>query len=135
MKWNSPSEVGNKVLEGSLEEVWISWAADQRYGGRQGAQQYIEQQVAIGNVIETRGKDLLHGPTKRQVGVLANKKIYHTGRSNLRVAAVLRYPQLPDSEYYRDKPGAFDKLIPEVKKHGWSYVVLVSGVLKSGQGS
>lgn len=121
-------EDNHKVLRGSPNEVWISWSATPKYGGGQELQQYIEQQIAIGDSIEARGQNLWHSKTKRQVGVLSNN-VRHSGSSKLRVAAVLRYPQSPNDQYFLEKPWAFDDLAPEVRQRGWSYVVLVSGVL------
>jgi len=126
--WKAAATARRIVLEGSPEEVWISWSADSRFGGGQGLQRHIERHVAVGDPVEARERDLWHESTKRKIGVLC-KDIRHSGTSKLSVAAVYRYPQSPDDNHFRANPDAFKNLIPEVCERGWSYVVLVSGVV------
>ncbi|RME60667.1 hypothetical protein D6779_01775, partial [Candidatus Parcubacteria bacterium] len=47
-------------------------------------------------------------------------------RSDLRVAAVLRYP-LSEEQYRGDKHWIWEKLIDNVKKQGWLWLVCVQG--------
>ena len=45
--------------------------------------------------------------------------------------AVIRYPQNKDQDYFINRPAKFEKLTDKVKKQGWTYLVLVAGILAS----
>lgn len=121
--WKSASTDRRTILEGSLEgEVWISWAAYRDVDGAS-VQDYIEKYVRVGDPVIVVGRDILHqtGGTRTKIGVLQKK--YKGGKgSELSIAAVYRLPQDPEGEY-------FLRLIDAVQQRGWSYVVLVAGVL------
>jgi superfamily I DNA/RNA helicase/superfamily II DNA or RNA helicase len=111
-----------KILQGSPDEVFISWAAQPRNGGLD-LQEYIKKHVARNDNILVRGSSLLHidGPSFREVGRL-RKEFSGNEHAKLRVAEVYRYPQEAESSF-------FDSLIEQVKNQGWSYLVLVEGTL------
>ena len=113
-----------KVLEGRPKEVYISWSAKKTNNGPNFcAQDYIEHYVRMGDKIFVTAKNLYHvyNGKKTQVGCL-RKEFYGDDNSIIEVAAVLRYPQQPDNDYW---PG----LTKKVQARGWTYIVLVSGFL------
>jgi RecQ family ATP-dependent DNA helicase len=124
--WNCKPYQGaqstGKMLQGSPEEVFISWAAQHNNDGVQ-LQSYIEEKIARNDPILVRGSRLIHvhGGRQREVGRL-KKEFFGGESSKLRVAEVYRYLQLDDNPYY-------DRLVKPVQDRGWSYVVLVEGTL------
>ena len=123
--WNkieyAGSAKGGRVLMGSPEEVYISWAAPNRNLGKK-VQEYIKNNVEKGDTINVQGRQLLHSYQNRQQQVGSLSKDFEIGRGELRVADVCRYSQDNEGRY-------FEGLVDDVKSKGWSYVVLVEGTL------
>lgn len=110
-------------LKGSPEEIWVSLAG-RADPVEEGWQEYIAQEVAIGDPLELRGKQFRH--KGRPVGALSGKthaRLQQPGSPpRLRVSNVIRYTC---GNYFREhNPGFWLELHETVKRQGWFYVVL-----------
>ncbi len=84
-------------------------------------QSYIEKQVSIGDEIVAKGRSLYHSGNGGflQIGCLSAKAFNQGVVGQLKVTAVIRYPQ----NFLKEQRTTFTQLVQE---RGWSYVVLVS---------
>ena len=104
--------------------------ADPYHPDPDACQNYIEQEVCVGDPISLGGRgagtnmELLHcGPLgkTRQIGFLAQKSKAGSDDSELEVSAVVRF---------RSDERDPDKIGKVVTDRGWGYVVLVAGRLR-----
>lgn len=137
--YSYPGEyVGNRMLEGTPDEVFISWAWLENPPWNhdpEGCQSYIEREVRVGdNITLIRssngiGRSLNHRGRDgkwRQVGALAGRGVNIGSNVQLSVSAVVRYPHDPAKLHGKHK---HCRVPQPVAERGWGYVVLVSGVL------
>ena len=132
--WNAESFGGNsgagKMLEGSTEEVAISWAWEAtRYNlNPEAVLSYIEHKVQVGDKLSVAGdgRSIFHragSSPRQQVGFLSKQSGQGGQESDLEVSAVLRYPY--NGEQYLGGITA-----QSVNEKGWGLVVLAAGILR-----
>jgi RecQ family ATP-dependent DNA helicase len=109
-------------LEGDYEEFVVSWSA---YNNQRSIDGYtvIEQEINVGqNVSLNNGYIVINN---KRIGKLSERAIRTVGLrqcDNLRVMAVIRYPvDLTTKEA--------EKFTSAITQQGWTYLVLVAGVL------
>jgi hypothetical protein len=120
-----------KFLDGTLEEVGISWAWETTGRYNPDAEQtlaYIQERVRVGDQLSVGGggfQGLIHrdesGKT-RQVGRIANHIGSGGEKSDLVVSAVLRC-KFNGKQYFGGRTAR------SVEEQGWGLVVLASGIL------
>jgi superfamily II DNA helicase RecQ/superfamily I DNA/RNA helicase len=118
-KWRGPS--GNRLLfSGDKEEIkklFISYS-----GFREQIQDYIEQNVAVGDKLILREREILHGSEKIVVGRFRNSIRPRSNGGDLSVAGVIRYPVNEDY---------FDRCCKPVQERGWLFLVLIEGWIET----
>ena len=109
------------TLDGEVDEVWIDWSALASNDRGNDLQSYIEKQVSIGDEIVTKGRSLYHSGNRGflEIGCLSAKAFNQGAVGQLKVTAVIRYPQ----NFLKKQHTTFTQ---QVQDRGWSYVVLVS---------
>ena len=93
-KWSPPQHGGLQLLDGTPDEVVISWAALPGNGGGEDVLNYLESCVGVDDPVILTGREIYHQQgtqSSYKIGVL--KKQPGSSSAGLRVAAVLRFPQ------------------------------------------
>ena len=137
-------------LEGDYTEFFISLSGNKK---NENIYKAIEQEITVGQCVsltiedsywKTEGYIKTYNQPIITIGRLSTRPDKKTNLNeadriknavglgtyyNLRVMAVIRYPQNKDQNHFIKHPAEFEKLTDKVKKQGWTYLVLVAGVL------
>jgi len=111
------------VLEGKPTDTYVSWPG-QKDNVNSKLQEYLTQNVSIGDPLKFRGNTLLHNG--REIIVLSKKA--NDARKQVgappfaRVSNIIRYACGP--YFKKHQPRLWDELHPAVKKRGWFFTVI-----------
>jgi hypothetical protein len=133
--FNAKSFTGNsgsgKILNGSPDEVAISWAWEEMGFNPypESTLSYIQSNISVQDRLSIAGpgRNIMHNGQAKplvQVGFLANKVGVGSSSSDLKVSAILRC-------IYSGKQYFGGRTADSVCKKGWGLVVLLEGVLKA----